>query len=187
MSHFDPKAFGPLATLFDAPGLGELGPGRPNEAARPQLSTLTPEMLCGGRKIADRNMARSCLAALWLAHNFLDESHAISQEIETVEGSYWHGILHRREPDFSNAKYWFRRVGTHPVFESLAQTARALASQAQLDSRAAFLAKRDQWDPFRFVDLCEAAIGGKSPSAELCRRLAAEEWRLLFDYCCQRA
>ena len=186
MVPFDPKSFGPAA-LVDAPGVGELGPGKPNEAVRRQLESLTPELLLAGRKVADRDLARACIAGLWLAHNFLDQSHAISQEIDTAEGSYWHGILHRREPDFSNARYWFRRVGRHPIFEPLAQTARDLAAEAQLDSHSAFLANEDRWDPFRFVDLCEAALGGKTQSSDLCRRLAAEEWRLLFDYCYRNA
>jgi hypothetical protein len=49
-------------------------------------------------------------AGLWLYVDDLDRSHHVSQSIETPVGSYWHGIMHRREGDFSNAKYWFRRA-----------------------------------------------------------------------------
>ena len=45
-------------------------------------------------------MAACCLCGLWLLHDFLDESHSLSQEITTDTGSYWHGIMHRREPDY---------------------------------------------------------------------------------------
>lgn len=70
---------------------------------------------------AERKCITSGILLLW---DFLDESHEISQ---TMEGrgsprtaDYWHGIMHRREPDAGNAAYWFRRVGSHPAFESLA-------------------------------------------------------------------
>src|SRR5450432_255553 len=56
------------------------------------------------------------VAGLWLYFSCLDEAHAVAQDLETPEGSFWHGILHRREPDPANAAYWFRRVGQHPVF-----------------------------------------------------------------------
>lgn len=60
-------------------------------------------------------------AALWLLAGDLDRSHQISQSIETPSGSYWHGIMHRREGDFSNSKYWFRRAGNHPTYRVLAE------------------------------------------------------------------
>ena len=93
----------------------ELGPGTPARERRDQLHGLDSAALFGDRGVVDHDMAACCLSALWLRNDFLDESHQISQSIETATGSYWHGIMHRREPDFSNAKYWFRRVGSHPI------------------------------------------------------------------------
>jgi hypothetical protein len=122
-------------------------------------------------------MAAACRAGLWLAFDFLDESHAISQELPTAEGSFWHGILHRREPDAANAKYWFRRVGDHPVYPALSQAAREVG----------LVLRTGRWDPFAFIDLCEEHrdTGGKDEL--LLRQVQRKEWELLFGWCWRRA
>lgn len=184
---FVPPSYGGKIDLLLSPlRLNELGPGQVNVAARPVLEKLSVEQLFEN-KIVDKSMANACLAALWLYHDFLDESHAISQDIATAEGSYWHGILHRREPDYGNAKYWFRRVGDHPVGHDLALAAKQLADDFGTDTASQFLADQSSWDGFRFIDLCEAAASGRSASAMLCRHVQQREWWLLFDHCFQRA
>lgn len=172
-----------------SPRLCELGPGQPNEAVRPLLDRLTPDTLLAAGKAGDHSMATGCCAALWLYHDFLDESHCLSQEIETPEGSYWHGIMHRREPDPDNAKYWFRRVGRHPVFEALRVTAAELCGNGAVERVADFLKQQTTWEPYRWIDLCEEARTGRTQPAtvEVCRRIQLAEWQLLFDYCLRRA
>lgn len=65
---------------------------------------------------AERQLVRYPLlmSALWLYADELDRSHTLSQQIPTEEGSFLHGMMHRREGDFSNAKYWFRSSGALP-------------------------------------------------------------------------
>lgn len=186
MLAFDSDSYGAVCAelLRDAP-LNVLGPGQPRAELRDRLRQLTPERLTEGRRLVDRTMAECCLAGLWLLHDFLDDSHRLSQSIETPSGSYWHGIMHRREPDFSNAKYWFRQVGIHPIFDDLA---RAAAEEAREASHPAtdFLRRAPAWDAARFVDLCAAAQRGQAPD-DICRRIARREWNLLFDYCFRRS
>ena len=172
--------------------LNLLGPGSPNEALRPKILALKPESLFSGHKIIDKVAARCCRSGLWLLYDFLDQSHTISQEIETADGSYWHGIMHRREPDYGNAKYWFRRVGQHPIFEPLTAAARELADSAKekLPQSMTFLREQTTWDPYRFIDLCESLASRKSEgeNAELlARRIARAEWDLLFEHCYRAA
>jgi hypothetical protein len=159
--------------------------GPPARQAEARLAALSPEGLFAGRKVADKDMARCCLAGLWLYLDFFDESHAVSQDVATAEGSYWHGLLHRREPDFFNAKYWFRRVGDHPIFAPLRDEAARLAADGPAAGRG--LAARAGWDPFAFVDLCEAARSGKPDLARLCQQVQQREWELLFDHCYRAA
>ncbi len=111
----------------------------------------------------------ACQAGLYLAFNFFDESHAISQDLHTAEGSYWHALLHRREPDPDNAKYWFRKVGTHRVYETLR------AEAAKLDWK--------EWDAAAFVDECESHRDDGSRREMLLREAQQAEWRALFDWC----
>src|SRR5262249_17861194 len=143
MTPFDPERYGPaFAGLLQANRLMPLGPGRPNPGRRSQLAVFGIENAFGRARIRDRDMASACLAGVWLYYDFLDESHTISQGIEPTTGSYWHGIMHRREPDPSNAAYWFRCVGDHPIFETLAKEAQDFGFR--LDS--------DRWNPFDFID-----------------------------------
>lgn len=177
---FEPERYGPVVSaLVIRPTPCELGPGRPRREIQNRLSELNDSVLFADKPVVDEQMARCCYAALWLLHDFLDESHSISQEIDTTSGSYWHGVMHRREPDFGNAKYWFRRVGQHPVFELLHKTS-AIAGRKDLINK-------EHWDPFLFVDLCERALNGDTALDSLCRHTAHTEWQLLFDYCYRKA
>ena len=170
MTLFDPSAYGPAfaALLRDAP-LSPLGPGRPDAARRPLLAALAGDDAFLPGRVVDRDIANACRAGMWLLFDFLDESHAISQEIHTAEGSYWHGILHRREPDASNAKYWFRKVGDHPVLRALADQAASLGYNYA--------------NPFAFVDYCERVRDTDTPEEDLAKKVQQLEWRLLFDHC----
>jgi hypothetical protein len=158
-----------VQTLLEPGRLPELGPGKPNEAVREQLEKLSIELLFAGQLVRDAEMAKCCVAGLWLHHDFLDESHTISQEISTVEGSYWHGIMHRREPDADNAKYWFRRVGAHPVIEKLPEMTRPLDYEYR--------------SPFDFIDFCERVRGSGSMEKKTAEIVQFLEWMLLFEHC----
>jgi hypothetical protein len=165
---FDTTAYSPAIQALLAPQqLPELGPGTSNHFAQTALQALTIESV--GDRCTNRPMALACISGLWLLHDFLDESHRISQELQTPTGSYWHGIMHRREPDPDNAKYWFRHVGQHPVFDLLTE------------------AMGERWDPCGFIDRCEACRGTGSQAEADCRRIQLREWQVLFDWCFRRA
>jgi hypothetical protein len=184
---FDPHDYGPVFAPLIPDRLPELGPGIPNERLYSGLQALSAERAFEHATIADRLAARSCLAAVWLWNDFLHESHTISQEIETAEGSYWHGIMHRREPDYGNAKYWFRRVREHPIFQPLAEGARKLAAGTALDGASAFLGSQRSWNSSAFVDWCEAIARGSSQLRELAQQIARLEWQLLFEHSYRQA
>ncbi len=115
--------------------------------------------------LIDPVAANACQAGLWLLHHYLDESHAISQTLDSPEGSWWHAIMHRMEGDYGNSKYWYRSVGLHPALESI---------QEQLGQRDGM----PSWDVFHFVDTVRTA-GSESRTEEMSRL----EWQTLFDHC----
>jgi hypothetical protein len=121
-------------------------------------------------------------SALWLLAGELERSHVISQSYESAEGSFWHGIMHRREGDFGNATYWFRRVGSgHPVHLDLARLIE------QRKSEIAGLPVNRLVDsntlPVTLVDMCHQAVRGPSAAwqEDLCK-VCWWEWQLLFAY-----
>ena len=143
-----------------------------------RLDRLTPENIFPGRKILSKTDALCVLSALYDWYDFLDDSHKCSQEIKTMNGSFWHGIMHRREPDYPNAKYWFQHVDHHPIYPVLA------AKTTALKGAKTFLALRNDWDPFAFVDLCEQAVKTKNPMLDtFCRAVQKTEFDLLLEHC----
>lgn len=159
-----------IRPLLSRPTLPDLGPGKPREEVHSLLANLkVPDLFPDTR---DRNMAQCCISALWLLHDFLDESHTISQEIHTSTGSYLHALMHRREPDAWNSKYWWAKVGSHPVLD--------LLKTESADLGYSFTTPQD------FVDLCEKVRGAENSYEELAKKVQLLEWRLLFAWCyCQ--
>lgn len=157
---------GQIQELLVTSELPELGPGpRPGVRSQTELETeLRPLLQAAGLPRVTGDLIRS-LVMLW--HDHLDTSHTISQGIENPDGSLLHAIMHRREPDFWNSKYWWRRVGQHPCFTQLAgQAAKLLEARADTSTSKRWMARGD-WDPFAFVDACEAASRLPATSSEV--------------------
>src|SRR4051794_21976116 len=83
----------------------------------PQLDSIAQQS--PGALFPNARDPESAHSGLLLMMGGWQQSHEVAQEIGRREGSYWHAITHRIEPDMGNAGYWFRRVGSHPIFEEL--------------------------------------------------------------------
>ncbi len=136
-----------------------------------EFSTLGPPK--------DASYANCLLSGLWLMFDFMAESHALSQNIPHASGSYWHGILHRREPDAGNARYWFSRVGEHPIFGELARDAAEIIKDSGCESLA-LLGNGSTWDPDEFIRLCTSDQDDATTRTLL--EIQRREWALLFDH-----
>jgi len=96
-------------------------------------------------------------SGLWLYVDNLRTSHRISQKLEDETGSFWHGIMHRREGDWDNSKYWFSKAAGHPVLTQISG-----------------------YDSHKFVDDVEARHS-ESPTELI--DLQRKEWCALFEWC----
>ncbi len=118
-------------------------------------------------------MPEEARAGLLLYAGFGTQSHAASQALSSREGTYWHGVYHRLEPDDWNAKYWFRQVGPHEIGPALAEA-----------SRVAGWDPGHSWDHSRFVDFTASARNGRDPAKlKIAETVQLAEWQFLFSFC----
>ncbi len=88
---------------------------------------------------------------LHLLNDDLATSHRLAQVHEGEPlADYWHAIIHRREGDYGNSRYWFGRVGRAPVL--------------------AEVYGRDAGAPTDFVERCRAAGRGRDTDSEQFQR-----------------
>jgi hypothetical protein len=162
---FDPRAYSDeIAAILALDGNGErlmpLAGGTCSSAearSRLKASRLPPEVLAG----------------LYLYFSCRDEAHGVVQNLHTPEGSYWHALVHRQEPDAGNSAYWFGQVGKHPIFAEL----RVQAAEIGVELG-------HTWTPLAFIDYCEAArTHPGSPEERKALEVQRAEWQLLFDWC----
>ncbi|WP_276354758.1 hypothetical protein [Cohnella caldifontis] len=149
-----------------------LPPLAPEHAWHPGLDAEIaglPEERMAGDHPDGRLSALAWKAALHLWNDSLEPAHAIVQELETPTGAALHGILHRREGDFWNAKYWFRTAGDHPAYHGLqARASEWLAEWTQAGGglpggpageAIRTIARQGIWNPYLFTDAVEIAVG----------------------------
>jgi hypothetical protein len=169
-----------IHTLFHPAPPGLPVPVRPHQGSdsvRREILQTDWKKICN---LDDDSLVRA--GALWL-HGFLDDSHQIVQKDSSAEASYWHALMHRSEGDFSNSMYWFLKVGRHAVYAALWQGVEELDASGESSQKALrTLLKDRQWNPQRFVDLCQTAYEGRFDDLNLLQRVAAVEYNLLMGF-----
>ncbi len=191
-----------IKQLLATPEPPELGPQlRANVQSAAALNAKLDSLFRAADLALERQQLIRSLVLLW--HDHLDDAHTLAQCIENPDGSFVHAIMHRREPDYFNAKYWWRRVGAHPAFPEIARRVGELLTGSRRREEAdpdltgkfrlltlaatnADFAKRlvpaGKWDASAFVDLCE---GAKTESVtQTLREVQRVEFAVLLDFFC---
>lgn len=172
MMPFDAAQYGPdVAAILAFDGGGR----RPMALAQPKCTSgkaLAALQNADPRRLFPHGRApEAAFAGLQLYFGCWEQAHETAQNIHTPEGSYWHAIVHRQEPDAWNSDYWFRQVRRHDIFPALRDAAASLAVDFG-----------PEWRPGAFIKFCEqAAPGSETERQAMAVQLA--EWQLLFDYC----
>jgi len=104
--------------------------------------------------------------------------HEFFQNTASELVGYWHGMMHRREADFDNARYWFRRAGVMPFFHTL----HSCSAEFSTD-----MAKQRLWDPYLFTSECEQHRFGADSEEENLSRQQRAEFDVVFDYTWRQA
>ena len=177
------SAFHRLLKTSEAAGLGP-GP----RSVVDSIAALNNAVDAAFKEVTvDKRRSDLIRALILLWHDHLEASHVIAQRYEDdADGSYVHAVVHRREPDYSNAKYWFHRTRHHPAYATLADRAgEVVGSDAGL--RGVFM-PRGKWDAVAFVDACEeaASLPDHDPRVRLLQAVQQAEFENLLDYLLQR-
>jgi hypothetical protein len=159
--------------------LKKLTPAEPlSTALLLRLRGADDAAVSGGKTIGDARSFALVRGGLYYAIDALDDAHAIFQDAKGDTGSYWHGMMHRREGDFDNARYWFRRAGVLPFFDALHHAA---------STHSAVMARQANWDPYLFTGECEQARFGATDGLDQLAALQRIEFEGVFDYCWRKS
>lgn len=134
----------------------------PDHIWHPGLDRDLKAHLSGLPSSPEADTSRLLVAALHLWNDNLEAAHEIVQFFEQQPtGCLLHAIVHRREGDYWNAKYWIGRAGAHPAYHALqARTSRLLEdrhaeaaeSGRQLAEAFRTMADQGEWNPYLFVE-----------------------------------
>ena len=121
------------------------------------------------------NTYNTIRAALLILADDLSSAHDIVQSIHTPHAAAFHAIIHRREGDFWNSNYWWRRTeGIH--WSNLGTQATDLLKANPFDLQSL---RTPNWSPAAFTDAVEKHHNS-SHLTSILLEIQRLEWRSLL-------
>ena len=124
-------------------------------------------------------------AILCLRIGKIDRAHELVQSGSKPIESYLHGVVHRLEGDFWNAKYWFRQINDRELLSKIGNSvAGSLRTSGMFEAalKLKVIGRNDQFDPAAFVDACEA-MQSASTNPDVLQKIGQAEWDSLWQIC----
>lgn len=163
-----------------------VGPATPTDVDR-KLGALKPADLLR-KPVVKADEAAAVLAGVWIFHDRLDPAHEIVQDIHTPTGSLWHAIIHRRQGDFWNSKYWYAKARAHGSHVSMANVIAAVLNRTGAMDNLGKVMDGGSWVPDRFVDLVQAAHSTSDDHRrEALAQIQFAEWQTVFEHTARAA
>ena len=170
-----------LARKQDPHPFARLEQGKPVPKGREAVAGLVEK---------DKETAKTLLiqSALYIGFDCFEEAHNIAQDNEGPVGNWLHAILHRREPDAGNSKYWYARVkAPAKIYEGIGKKALAYLREnpdPKLESLAKKMEKSKAWEPEAFVDLTDKfrQKDKDSPAYRTLAKIQEIEWLGLVEF-----
>lgn len=155
-------------------------PTGPTDCERVIRLRETPDadLLAGAPPAGDASFVPLVRAGMFYHHNALEDAHRLVQEASGDAAAYWHAMIHRRERDFENARYWLRRAGEQPAFAEM---------QARAADVSPHMGRQMSWDPYLLVNLAEQLRFGAAELEAEVVGLGRVEFEVFFDYCFRQA
>ncbi len=139
------------------------------DPARASEAHAVAEQIAQDPALSDRP---DLLAGLWLYVDDLDRAHALAQGDHSPTGSFWHAIVHRREGDFDNARYWYRKAHHHPAMSHIDLTGGGAGSGTDVA----------HYNPAALVNRVEK-LGHDNRAHPALVSEQRKEWKALFEWC----
>ncbi len=162
--------------------LPELSAGPRSKVLETRSLNRQLDQLLDGRALPDESSALLRAVAL-LYHDQHDPAHDLVADRNDVTSAFIHGILHRREPDYWNARYWFRRCEMHSAYSILAGNIARWNGPGEPETIRGLILP-GSFDPFAFVDACErhARDPVNSPAVSILRKIQHAEFEAMVQY-----
>ncbi len=157
----------------------------------PLRAVAESKAMANPRQLVEKSSLRGTLfeALLWLRVGVIEPAHILVQDGRNDLERYIHGVVHRLEGDFWNAKYWFRQVRDRELVLFVENGIQLKLKELELidSARDWKTVKASGFSPDQFVDQCENFLASSqgdeaSDLKKILESVGQAEWNALWSF-----